>query len=152
MRVFVCTGGAFHKGLDEIPVCIDLICEGTLSSGVQESARLTKYTASLGAPANTVEASEVITGNTESGSRTYRLLDIKHLLAAKLAAFATRASSNDLKDLIWLLNSRYGMQIRDVSGTMPLEQRRALVAAAERERPKLPAARLRRFRHLLRLA
>ena len=29
MRVFVSTGGSFHPGLDAVPVCVDLICEGT---------------------------------------------------------------------------------------------------------------------------
>lgn len=108
--------------------------------------------ASLGAPTNTLAASETITGATDRGSRTYRLLDIKHLLAAKLAAFAARGSSNDFDDLLWLLNSQYNAEIRGLSGTMPLEQRRALMAAAERKKPRIPAPRLRRYRHLLRLA
>jgi len=104
----------------------------------------------LGAPANIAGASEVISGETERGPRTYCLLDLKHILEAKLAAFAARKSPNDLTDLLWLLDN-YRERVFAVIGSLPLEHRRALLAALEQERPKRTAANLKRFKHLLRI-
>jgi hypothetical protein len=90
-------------------------------------------------------------GDTDGGSRRYRVLDIKHLFAAKLGAFAVRGETakNDFDDLIWLLKSCYAFDIAAVSKSTPFDQRKALVAAAERERPKMTTNFIRRLKTLL---
>ena len=92
----------------------------------------------------------MVIGETERGPRTYRLLDLKHILEAKLAAFAARKSPNDFTDLLWLLDN-YRDNVFTVIGKLPLEHRRALLTALEQERPKRTAANLKRFKHLLRI-
>lgn len=84
---------------------------------------------------------------------TYRLLDIQHLFTAKLAAFTARGDigSNDFGDLMWLITGAYGSQIERLSGTTPLEQRRAFMAAVEGIRPKLTAAQIQHVKACLRL-
>ncbi|KAK4033005.1 hypothetical protein C8A01DRAFT_50346 [Parachaetomium inaequale] len=118
MRIFVSIGGAFDPSLDEVPVCLDLISE-----------------ASLGAPGNTLAASEEIVSETERGLKRYRVLDIEHLLKAKMAAFAARGGpeSNDFGDIMWLLTGSYANQVWQASASVPVEQRRAFFAA-----PKAP--------------
>ncbi|AEO66318.1 uncharacterized protein THITE_110755 [Thermothielavioides terrestris NRRL 8126] len=138
MRVYVHVGGPLHAGLDEVPVCVDLITE-----------------AFLGAPVNTLEASEEVEGVTKEGTRTYRLIDIQHILASKLAAFCARGDldSHDFLDLMWLLiKSPYSVKLREGSVNVPLDQRQAFLAAASSINPKLPTAFIQRIKLLLRLA
>lgn len=102
-----------------------------------------------------LNASEEIQGMTDRGPRTYRLIDIEHIVAAKLAAFLARGDtgSNDFVDIMWLvLSSVYGRKVWEISGNLSLEQKQAFMAAVSRMRPRLPAARMQRIRYLLRLA
>lgn len=92
---------------------------------------------------------------TDGGARTYRLLDIPHIIAAKLAAFCARGTtdSSDFLDLIWLVTlSPYESKLREVSGSMPFKQKEAFLAAASGFKPKLSELRMRRIKHILRLA
>jgi hypothetical protein len=159
MRIFVSVGGPFHPGLDEVPVCVDLISEGAWCHQHLSRGRLLAHlfssvqlTASLGAPGNTLAASEDIEGETERGPRRYRVLNIEHLLKAKMAAFAARGGpeSNDFGDIMWLLTGSYADQVGEVSASVPVEQRRAFFAAVERlvERG-VAAAQIQHIRHLL---
>lgn len=151
MRVFVLTGGDLDPDLGEVFVCVDLMIEGNNLSSLPprfEPRHSQTPTASLGVPVgngstnNTLSnASEDISVQTDQGPRSYRVLDIKHLLAAKLAAFTARGmgspGSKDFSDLVWLMTSVYVLKVWEVSGTTPVEQRRAVLDAAGRVRPML---------------
>ncbi|KAK3898708.1 hypothetical protein C8A05DRAFT_47053 [Staphylotrichum tortipilum] len=138
MRAYVRVGGPLNSMLSEVPVCVDLITEG-----------------SLGAPDNILGGSEEVEGMTDAGMRTYRVVDMQHILASKLAAFHARGNldSNDFKDLLWiLLTSNHSAQVREVSGNLSLEDKQVFLAAVLRSRPKLSAGRIQRIKQLLRMA
>ncbi len=81
------------------------------------------------------------------------MLGIKHLIAAKLAAFTGRGmgspASKDFGDLVWIMASGYGTQVLEASGAMSVEQRRVFVKALERVGPELEAGFVERAKHLL---
>ncbi len=108
---------------------------------------------SLGAPQDIPSGSEDMEGMTDAGMRTYRVVDILHILASKLSAFRARGNTetNDFKDLLWILTSAYAAEVREVSGTLPLDDREMFLAAALSARPRLSAARIQRIKHLLRV-
>lgn len=165
MRAYVQVGGPLNPGLNAVPVCVDLIMEvgwsGCFCAGAQGildvlvMPMLTLVAGSLGAPENILGGSEEVEGLTDVGMRTYRVVDIQHILAAKLAAFRARGSpdSNDFKDLLWILFSgTYAAEVREVSGSLSPEDKQVFLAAALRSTPKLSAGRIQRIKQLLRMA
>lgn len=117
-------------------------------------AQLTPTVGSLGAPRNIPSGSEEVEGMTDAGMRTYRVVDIQHILASKLAAFHARGNtdSNDFKDLVWILiTSTYGAKVLEVSGNLSIEDRQVFLKAVLRSRPRPSAARVQRIVQLLRM-
>ncbi|KAI0888617.1 uncharacterized protein GGS22DRAFT_184195 [Annulohypoxylon maeteangense] len=104
-RVFVLTGPSYGEQVEPLPVLVDLILAGN-----------------LGAPRNIAEASTQATATTPWGTRVYKILDLQHILKAKLRSYASRFAENDYNDIIWMwLNLEE--QVRQFSGRLDWEER-----------------------------
>jgi hypothetical protein len=105
MRIWVHTGGEYNPehSIQELDTSVDIILpEGTLfTPPCPDSVDLSP--GSLGAPDDLPSASEILNFDTSFGPRQYTVLNIEYMTRAKFGAFATRASTTDYADIVFLI-------------------------------------------------
>ena len=83
---------------------------------------------SLGAPTNLEECSETVEAETPTGSRAYTVIDLKHIMSSKLAAFEAGSMGNDYSDLAFLVQ-KYAPQISSIRAQLSQPQRATFFTA-----------------------
>ncbi|KAK2756973.1 hypothetical protein FQN54_004941 [Arachnomyces sp. PD_36] len=111
VKVFVLTGPGHDNCEQSIPVEVDLI-----ENGYQNSPR------ELGSNRRP------LTINSTSGQKQIYAIDIFYLLQGKMAAFSTRASNNDMRDIQYLLRT-FSNEIRGFSNRLNPEAVTAFLEA-----------------------
>jgi predicted nucleotidyltransferase component of viral defense system len=86
----------------------------------------------------------------ENGSQVnLQVLSLRPQIVSKLRAFAARQSQNDYTDLLWLTN-KYPQEIREFSGELNYEQRKAFCTRFAQNNAN-QEARVRRVKHVLKV-
>jgi len=94
---------------------------------------ITSATGSLGAPTDIQSNSEIVTYNTDLGSKQLPLIDIVSAMASKLNAYHFRQERKDYED-IWFLIRMYSEQVFAIRARLDATHCRYFVASlAERE-------------------